>query len=722
MSIIQKIQEKYAKLMAIIIALALIIFVVMLAFENGGNLFSGSDNNVGKINGKAIDYQIFSNRVAAVEKYQQDQGQEVNETARQQIIESVWNQQINDVILSEQYEKLGITVSEKELRDILYGTNPPNDLRQQFTDPNTGQYNAVQAQQYISSVKKQGTAEDQLRVNQYLEALEKERMMTKFTSLLSNSLHYAKWFLEKRNVDNSMAARASFVSVPYATIADTTVKVSDKEIQEYINDHKSDFEQKEETRNIEYVSFSAAPSGADSAATRAAVLALKPVFDTVNSDYADFISRNSSMPFYNGFISRDAIQQVNKDSILAAPVGVVYGPYLDPGEPANYAMSKIIAARTIPDTVKVRHILIATHQRTQTGETVPVREDAEAKRLADSIMGAHRAGTNFDTLVAKFSEDPGSKDKGGVYEGITTGRMVSEFNDFIFTNSTGSTGLVKTEFGYHYIEILEQKGSSMGYKIAYMAKPILASEETDNNAQNAATMFAGQVSDEKSFNDYFEKNLKGKTNKFPAQNVRAMDFSITGMPGGSRKMIRDIFEADKGDVVGPERVGDTYIVGIVTGINKAGIASVAVARPSIEPVLRNKKKAELIKKNLGTITSLDQVSAKYGVQPQTLDSLRFSGGNNPLGYESKITGALFNPANKGKVSQPIAGQAGVYVIQVENVYTVPLESASIEAQRQNLIMQNRQQIQSQMQYGGGNPYVDVLKTSAEIKDNRAKFY
>lgn len=722
MSIIQKIQEKYAKLMAIIIALALITFVVMLAFENGGSLFSGSENNIGKVNGKAIDYQVFSSRVASVEKYQQDQGQEINETARQQIIQSVWDQQINDVVLSEQYEKLGITVTEKELRDILYGANPPQDLRQQFTDPNTGMYNAVQAQQYISSVKKQGTADDQLRVNQYLEALEKERMMTKFTSLLSNSLHYAKWFLEKRNVDNSMMARASFVSVPYATIADSTVKITDKEIQDYINDHKSDFEQKEETRNIEYVSFSAAPSAADSVAARSSVLELKQAFDTINTDYPDFISRNSNMPFYNGFISRSAIQQVNKDSILAAPVGVVYGPYLDPGQPANYAMSKIIAARTIPDTVKVRHILIATHQRSQTGETVPVREDAEAKRLADSVMGAHRAGANFDTLVVKFSEDPGSKDKGGVYEGITTGRMVAEFNDFIFTNSTGTTGLVKTEFGYHYIEILEQKGSSMAYKIAYLAKPILSSEETDNNAQNAATMFAGESTDEKSFNAYFDKNLKGKTNKFPAQNIRAMDFSIAGMPGGSRKMVRDIFEADKGDVVGPERVGDSYIVGIVTGINEAGVASVAVARQAVEPILRNKKKADMIVKNLGTVSSLEQVTAKYNVQPQTLDSLRFSGGNNPLGYESKVTGALFNPANKGKVSQPIAGQTGVYVLRVENVYTSPLESASIETQRQNLIMQNRQQMQSQMQYGGGNPYVDVLKTSAKIKDNRAKFY
>lgn len=713
--------------MAVIIAVALLTFVIMLAFENGGSLFSGNQTTVGEVNDKELDYQQFANRVSNVEKYQQSQGNIVNDASRQQIIQSVWDQQVNEVILEEEYEELGLTVSDKELRDILYGSNPPQDLRQRFTDPNTGQYNAVQAQQYIASVKQGGTNEQKADVNLYLEALEKDRLEEKYVSLVMNTMYFPKWFLEKRNVDNSLLANVSYVSVPYATIADSTIKISDDEIQKYINDHKKDFQQLEETRNIEYVTFSAAPSAADSAAARQQMEELKQQFDTVSVNYETFVARNSTLPFYNGFITGTKIQQVNKDSILSAPVGQVYGPYFDPsqnGGQSAYALSKIIAQRNLPDTVKLRHILVATHQVLQTGERMPVRSDEDAKRIADSIMQAHKSGANFDTLVVKHSDDPGSNKNGGVYEGVSTGQMVPAFNDFVFTNSTGTTGIVKTDYGYHYIEILSQKGSSPAYKIAYVAKPIIASQETDNIAQNAASTFVATSQNYKDFNDNWEKSLKAKgVNKFPAADIRPMDFSIPGLDGSSRKLIKDAFEADKGDVLGPERIGENYVVAVVTEINKKGLVSVNRVRPMVEPILRNKKKAEQIMQQMGAITTLEAVGSKFNVQVQTVDSLRFTSGNNPLAYEPKVTGAAFNPAFKGKVSAAIPGQAGVYVIRVNSVGTTPIEAASIEEQRRNLVMQSRQSLQSQMQYGGGvNPYVDVLKKDADIEDYRPRFY
>ena len=423
MSVIQNIRDKYARWAVIAIALSLLGFIMMDAFAGRTGLFSGSSNTVGKINGKSIDYQEFAKRVDATEKFQKDQGYDQGDAGRQQIVQTVWDQEINDVVLNKQYDELGLTVSEKELRDILYGANPPQDLRQRFADPNTGVYNGVQAQQFISQIKKQGTQQDKDQLNQYLESLEKDRLMTKYTSLLANSLYFPKWFIEKRNVDNSMMAKVSFVAVPYASISDSSVKVSDKEIQNYIDDHKKEFEQKEESRAINYVTFSASPTTQDSVATRAALMQLKPQFDTLNN-YENFIARNSSMPFYAGFISKSAIQQPNKDSILSAPVGTVYGPYLDAGPNGTYVLSKIIDQKVLPDTVKVRHILIATQQQTQTGEMVPVREDAVAKHLIDSIQTLLTSGTPFDSLVAKFSEDPGSKSTGGVYDNVTTRKMV----------------------------------------------------------------------------------------------------------------------------------------------------------------------------------------------------------------------------------------------------------------------------------------------------------
>ena len=147
-------------------------------------------------------------------------------------------------------------------------------------------------------------------------------------------------------------------------------------------------------------------------------------------------------------------------------MGTVYGPYLDGG---SYSLAKLVGVRTQPDTVNVRHILIATAQRDpQTGQMTYVRDSASAKKIIDSIQTAINSGSNFDTIAVKLSEDPGKNDRntgaytGGKYENVTAGGMVPEFNDFIFGNPVGTKGIVKTEFGYHYIEILSQKGSSLG--------------------------------------------------------------------------------------------------------------------------------------------------------------------------------------------------------------------------------------------------------------------
>ncbi|MES2881178.1 MAG: peptidylprolyl isomerase, partial [Bacteroidota bacterium] len=334
------------------------------------------------------------------------------------------------------------------------------------------------------------------------------------------------------------------------------------------------------------------------------------------------------------------------------------------------------------------------------------------------------AGTSFDTIVVKFSDDQGSKAKGGKYEDVTTGKMTPVFNDFIFTHSPGQKGVVKTEFGYHYIEVLSTKGSSTAYKIAYVAKPILASQETENTAQNAASIFAGDSQDGKAFNENWEKNLKSKgVNKLTATDITPMSYNIQGVNGASRKLVKDIFEAEKGDVVGPERVGDAFVVATVTEINKAGIAGVSLARTQVEPILRNKKKAEQIKKNIGTITTLEAVAQKTNQQVSAADSLRFTTGSSQLGYEPKVVGAVFNAALKGKVApEAIAGQSGVYVIRVDNTFTLAVPAASIDEQRKQMVQQTRQQLMSQMQYGGGNPFVEPLKKAAKIEDNRAKFW
>ncbi|MEP7373891.1 MAG: peptidylprolyl isomerase [Chitinophagaceae bacterium] len=713
MSVIQKIQEKYAKLMAVIIAVALLTFVVMLAFENGGSLFRGQENIVGTINGKKIDAPSFSKIIDQTEAGMEKQGYPPGAALRQQAIETAWNQELNRVVMTSELDKLGMQIGKKEIGDILYGANPPQDLKQQFTDEKTGLYNALMAKTQIDQMmkSKQTPVQQKEQFNQYISQLEFMRLNEKYNALLTNSTNYPKWLIEKQNADNSQLAKVSLVREFYTSIPDSVVKISDKEIEDFIGKHKDEYEQ-DENRSIAYVAFSALPTAADTAATRERLLALKPELDSTK-DLQQFLESQGVQNYYDGYINGSKIQIAAKDSIFKIPVGSVYGPYLDGG---SYSLAKLVGVKSQPDTVNARHILISTMQRDpQTGQSQQVRDSATARKLIDSIQTAIRNGSSFDSLV-KLSEDQGSKDKGGLYEKVTSGGMVPPFNEFIFGNPVGTKGIVKTEFGYHYIEILSQKGNSAAYKVAYLALPIEASQETDANANNAANLFAGDSRDQKSFDANAEKLAKEKgINKMIIPNIAPNAAQLPNL-GMSRSFVKNIYDAKLGQVVQPERVGDNYVVAIVTEINEKGTQSAAKARISVEPLLRNHKKAEILEKKIGTISTLEAAASALGGKPvEVADSIRLNGTQTSIvASEPKVIGASFNPANKGKVvPQVIEGTSGVYVVRVDNVMATAVANANVAEQRKTKYQETKMR--------GAYPQ-QVLMKAADIKDNRSKLY
>jgi peptidyl-prolyl cis-trans isomerase D len=172
----------------------------------------------------------------------------------------------------------------------------------------------------------------------------------------------------------------------------------------------------------------------------------------------------SDLPFYNSYVSKKTLQVPNKDSIISVGAGNTFGPYID-GK--NVTIAKLIGSKQWPDSASVRHILVGT-VNPQNGQQI--RDDSTAKKLVDSIKNAITGGASFDALVEKYSDDAGSKSKGGKYEMFAQAQMVKEFNDYSFDNAVGSKGVVKSEFGYHYIEVLKQTPKGPAYKIAYLSK------------------------------------------------------------------------------------------------------------------------------------------------------------------------------------------------------------------------------------------------------------
>jgi peptidyl-prolyl cis-trans isomerase D len=389
----------------------------------------------------------------------------------------------------------------------------------------------------------------------------------------------------------------------------------------------------------------------------------------------------------------------------------VYGPYLENG---NYLLAKLVEAKIFPDSVKCRHVLVGTD------EEKGGFPDSIASNKIDSIKKAIEGGASWAAMVDKYNPlSDGSRQKKGemtfasseIQSGMQSGQFAKEFGQFIlFDGKPGERKVVKTSFGWHYIEVLSWIKPSLQYKVAYLTQKIIASQQTEDNAVQEATSFAGNARDRKSFDTSFEKTLKPKgINKGIGLDIKRTDGSVKGL-GFSRQLVKDIYSAKLGEVLKPIQVGNDWVVAVVTETISEGTQSVAKVRPGIEPMLRTKKKAEQLKQRIGKVTTLDAATSVLGNQQQVIDSLRMSVGapraNFP--YDPKAYGAIFNPANKGKiVPEVIIGDQGIYVIQVDNVTATPSESSNVADMRKQQAGQT------------SNDPIGPLKKAASIKDKRA---
>jgi peptidyl-prolyl cis-trans isomerase D len=746
MSLIQTIRERGGLISAIIIAIALLGFILTDYFQAQSRMGRGNSTTLGSVNGKKIDYINFETKLKARDEQQQaaaqQQQQEYTEAQKHQTAEGMWNQEVEEIIMSSQFTKVGIDVGNKEFNDYLFGQNPPQYLRQQFSDQQ-GNYDGAAAQNAINQLKRSPNQVERDQLEAFLASMLYSRKLEKYNSILTNSVYYPKWYVEKQNTEAAGLAKVSFVSYPYSKISDSTIKISDKEIEEYVSKHKEQFKQTE-SRSIAYTIFNAAPSSADSAAIRKNVQELKAEFaaDTLP---VKFLARNgSSIQYFDGYLGKSQIQVPAKDSIFALSKGAVYGPYLDNH---TYVLAKLIDTRSMPDSVKARHILIGTFNP-QTNQQI--LDDSTAKKRIDSIVLAIKGGARFDSMAVKFSTDQSSAAKGGLLSNpnnpatnyYTLNTMVKEFNDFSFEGKTGEKKVVKTAFGYHYIEILDQKNFQPHYKVAYFAKTIIASDETERVVLEDASKFVSESQDLKSFNANITKS-NGRNQRFEATNIGPNDISIQDvdqrLTGGAygqmvpcRTLVREIYKADKGAVIKQERIGDVqmgykYIVAVVTDVLKEGTQPAHIARtgiagspmtgvagtPSVEKILMDKKKGEQIKQMIGKVSTLEAAAATLKDSIITVDSVRTSGVAGKI-TDAKVLGAVFNIANKGKViSEPIAGNNAVYVVRVDDLTTTSVAVADIEMQKA--------QMRAQAKRFYSSP-VKLWKDQATIKDNRRNFY
>ena len=709
MQIIQSIRERGAAITVAVIVLCLIGFILMDSRQGGSSLFGSSSSTIGKVNGEKIDQAEFNKRVIQMEEQEaQQSGQKPTGTRLNQIREQLWNQVTAEKIFYAEIEKLGIELTPKELSAILMSNDQNNPFlkEQGMVDQATGRIDIAKVQEALRNIKK-FSGEQKERVNaQIIDPLKLTTAVAKYSGLLNASAYYPAWMQAKDIADSKNFATISYVAIPYTDISDSTIKVTDADVNEYVKKNENLFKQ-EAGRTISYLNFSQLPTAADSQIVYNELEKLKPAFSS-DSNAMAFVGRSvSSIDYLDKFLPKSKVQSSKADTITKQAVGTVYGPYVDAD---NYVIAKVVATTTMPDSVKARHILIPVNNP-QTGQ--PIMPDSVAKRIADSVFTAVKGGADFAALALKYSSD-GSKDKGGDLGFFGYGQMVPEFNDFSFSKPIGSKDLVQTQFGYHIIEIMAQKDMKQAYKIAYIGRPIVSSSETINAASQKATA-ASAAKTGAELTKYAEKNGL-KIVQSPAI-IKENDFSV-GALQEARPLVRWAFEGKKGQVSEPFTIGDDIVVATIDNVYKEGLQDAATARSGAEVIIRKQKKAAMIMAKLGANPTLESAAAAYGkqiLQAGADSSITFSSQLiNGVGMEQKVIGASFNKEYQAKPSPAIEGTTGVFVIKVTQVAAKPADTPEVAAQQ---AASKLGAIRSQ-----SNNWFEGLKKQADIKDNRSKFF
>lgn len=696
MSIIQSIRGRYAKIAGFVIALALVGFILMDATSGPGSSIFSSDPSIAKVNGTKLDAKEYNQRVAdfeaLTELYSKGQ-QKVDENMRAQIRQQVLNDMVYEAAIADDLERLGIVNTEAELREATHG-NSPDPIVQQFpyfADPNTGQFNPGYIKAFEEQVPKMEDMQQREKLMQQWEALQRyvarARLTQKFNAAVAGAA-YTPQFVSKRGTDDmSMQASARFVKIPYASIPDEQVKVNDADLKAYMEKNKARYTLAEPTRSIEYVTFDLMPSGEDTVASLGALNTLAAEFRTT-ADVETFVNRNSDERYTNTFVTKKTFQSAMADSIIAAPVGATFGPYFENGA---YQLVRVVEKKTLPDSTRARHILIATGQ--QTG-----RDDSAAHRLADSIVALIKGGMPFDTASSRFSDDQAAKAKGGDLGYFAQGMMVPEFNEAAFNGAIGDLKTVKTQFGWHILQVQDQKDFQPAAKLAIIRKELAPSQVTNDATYGRATQFAGE---NKNAKDFDAAVAKAGLTKRVGENIRMAEFQVQGL-GPARDLVRWAWEAEVGDVSDPFSLDGRFVVARLTAARDAGLASLdATLRPQIEAAVRAERKADMIAKQYKGMANLDAIAAAAKQPVQQADSFNAANPFAPaIGFEPKVVGyAFYDGFKPGTMSPAIKGSEGVFFMQLLNRGSNPaaVDPMQLAQQRQMLDQQAKQAVMGGLQ-------------------------
>ena len=685
MAVLSKIRQR-SFFLIIIIALALFSFVLADVIQSG--TFGTGANDVGSVNGTDIEAQQFMQNVAMIEK--QGQG-----TSTTQAMNSAWEQEVRKIILTEEFDKLGLKIGSEQLINVIK-QNPNLAQNPQFLNA-AGQFDENKFKESLKGIKNAPDQTQWLQWKEFEKNIEKYAVEQMYNTMIKSGVYTTKaegkfqYTLENDKVD------FDYVTVAFSTVNDDEVKVSDSEIIDFMKKSPKKYKS-DNTSSIEFVLVENKPSKEDEQAMLSSIGDVKVKFDSV-VNVGEFVNANSDIKFDSTYVTKKDLPLDYQEQLFNLPVGGVYGPYVFNG---HQCISRMISKKANA-SAKASHILLAYKGAPQSSAT---RTKEEAQALANNLLAQAKANPgNFAVLAMANSDDPGSKNNGGEYDNITPGQMVPQFNDFVFNNAIGSIGVVETDYGFHVIKVMDKYNSVLMGTVAQKIQP---SDATIDAIYTKASQLEADANEN---SDFAAIAKKAGLEVVPATNLKGSDEYVQGV-GSQREIVRWSFNKDTeiGDVKRFE-VPQGFVIAKLKDKNESGLLPIDIARQSVEVLIKNQKKAEIIKKKMNG-TSLEAVAQKSGASVQPATGVTLKTPNLPnIGNEPKVIGKAFGLA-AGKTSEIIEGNSGMFMIRAKAVTKAP-EVPSYAT----YITQYRSQNQS---YASSMAYM-ALKEKAEIKDNRANF-
>lgn len=690
MAVIGKIREKSA-LLVIIIGVAMLAFILG-DFIQSGQSFFGGDNNVGVIGDdkiSAIDfnnqYEVFINRWEAQNK------QKANEQVRESILEQVWNDIIREKVVGSQTSELGITVSPQELFDMIQGNDPHPQVKQAFSNPQTGEFNPTQVLQFLKSLETMPVENK----NQWLvfeDGIQKERVSAKYFNLIKKGFYAPQVFAKRLYTEQNEKRNIKFVAKRYFTVPDSAIVVTEEDKLAFYNEHKNEYKQ-DASRKIEYVKFDVTPSETDIAEAKKWMTEVAVEFKASTNDSA-YVMFNSDVPFDVSYHTIDNMPYVIDSNFFSAEVGTVSDLYEEEG---SFVLAKLTNTKLVPDSVKARHILLKVAQA----------GDSTAYFKLDSIKTIIQKGGKFDEIAKVVSEDVASAIEGGDLGWFKEGQMVPEFNDACFNGKKGDLTIVQSQFGFHLIEITAQGDKVKKVQVGKIYRNIKPSNTTFDEVFAKASNF---YSTNNSSDNFTKATESGELLKRVVE-VKASDKEIAGLDS-PRELIRWAYENEKGEVSAPFQFGQSFVVAHLAEVKEEGTAPIDQVEVQVELGTKKRKKAENFINEMKGFSNLEELATKIGGQVEVSNDVTFAMYSVPvMGQEPKIIG-MIPTLQKGQMSIPLEGSTGVFVILVDNVIAAP-ESKDYSPYKIQL---------EQMYSNNGNNAFDALKLKFGVKDEKYKFY